>query len=233
MSRILVVDDNAGVLRLLKEVLTRGHTVFTAPGGEEALEIFRNEPVDLVITDIEMPGMTGEELLGAIREERPLFPVVAMSGSSEPEEVLQVGFDGFISKPFDIESVQEQVLEFLSRKRRVLIADDAFETRQTVRTVIEQLGFSGIEARNGAEALEILQRDGADLLICDCSMPLLSGRDLLYQAKAQFRDLKVVVVSAHFTMEDYHKLAPFAFLGKPFRLDELRRVVLDAMSQAT
>src|SRR5919198_2168491 len=78
MGRILLVDDEPAVLFTLREVLTvRGHDVVTAASGAEALG--RMDGVDAALTDLSMPGMTGLELLRAVRERDPGLPVILLT----------------------------------------------------------------------------------------------------------------------------------------------------------
>jgi CheY-like chemotaxis protein len=232
MPAVLIVDDNIPVLDLLEKVLAlASYDVFKACDGKQALDILRGKTIDAVLTDIAMPGMDGAELLRAIRENNLSVPVIAMSGDYDAYAAVEAGFDAFICKPFKISSVLDIVADTLKKRRKVLIVDDVLEMRGIVCLVVEQLGFRGIEAQNGAEALEILERQGADLIISDCSMPLIDGRDLLIEVKNRFPDLRVVVVSANFKPEDAEVLKPFGFLGKPYRLNDLKEIILKAMSQ--
>lgn len=231
MPAILIVDDNPSVLDLLNRFLTAiHHTVWSAPGGQEALEVLQRESVDAVITDLDMPGMGGVELLKRLRETRPFLPVIGISGHFDPDAAAQAGFDAFLPKPFDIADLPRVLAGALGKRRKVLIVDDVPAMREVLRATVEQLGLRGVEAGNGAEALEILKQEGADLVISDCSMPLCSGRKLLTEIGARFPDLRVVVVSASFRPEDVEALKPFDFLCKPYRLDDLKRVVIRAMS---
>ena len=78
--RVLVVDDDAGVCNSLRDVLRGEHcTVFTANGGIEALKVFANEPVDVVLSDVVMPDMDGYDLYMELKERSPQTPVVLMT----------------------------------------------------------------------------------------------------------------------------------------------------------
>ena len=175
-----------------------------------------------------MPDISGLELLKRVREGHPLLPVVAISGDFDPQGALAAGFNAFIAKPFKIDAVL-QVTADLVEKKKVLIVEDAVELRQTMVAVVERLGLRGIEAGNGAQALEILKREGADLVISDCSMPVLSGREFLPQVKAGYPGLPIVVLSATYNEEDLETLQPFGFLRKPYRLDDLKKLILEAV----
>jgi CheY-like chemotaxis protein len=231
MPVILIVDDNPSVRELLERLLTAArHTVWTASGGQEALEALQREAIDAVITDLDMPGMGGVELLKGLRQTRPFLPVIGISGHFDPGAAAQAGFDAFFPKPFNIADLLQALSGALEKRRTVLIVEDVPAMREVLRATVEQLGLRGIEAGNGAEALKVLEKEGADLVISDCSMPLCSGRRLLTEIGARFPDLRVVMVSASFRPEDVEAVKPFDFLCKPYRLDDLKRVVVRALS---
>ncbi|MDB5324172.1 MAG: response regulator receiver modulated metal dependent phosphohydrolase [Phycisphaerales bacterium] len=105
--RILIVEDNAIALQVLHNALVQaGHEVQTARGGQEALEIVRSGDCSLVVSDWEMPGMSGVELFRAIRaEELPTYVyLILLTSHDTPEEKiagLNAGADDFMTKPFD------------------------------------------------------------------------------------------------------------------------------------
>ena len=105
-ATILVVDDQPQNLRLLDAVLQpRGYRVVLAESGEEALEVLRREPADIVLLDILMPGMDGYEVCRRIRENEAtaFVPVVMITASDTAQKVraIEAGADDFVTKPFD------------------------------------------------------------------------------------------------------------------------------------
>jgi len=112
---ILVVDDEQVVLRMAKRALERqGYTVLLAESGRAAIDAFRRHPGDiaLVLLDLSMPNMSGEELLPELRQLRPKVKVVVSSGYSESETmVLFKGqrVSGFIQKPYTAAGLAEKV----------------------------------------------------------------------------------------------------------------------------
>jgi len=106
-GRILVVDDDRGMRELIEEDLARhGHTVLTAGGGTQALELLRHEDVDAVLTDLNMPGVGGIELCSVLQAERPELPVVIITafGSLETAiSALRAGAYDFVTKPIDLD----------------------------------------------------------------------------------------------------------------------------------
>ena len=101
--RVLLVDDEPLVLDLLEEALTvRGFEVTTAAAGAEALRLGKERPPDVVLSDTNMPGMDGVELLAAFRAEPALagVPFFLMSGNPDEEQrALAAGVAGFFHKP--------------------------------------------------------------------------------------------------------------------------------------
>jgi CheY-like chemotaxis protein len=104
-STILVVDDEDVIRRMAKTALERlGYQVLTATNGREAVELFASDPdrVQIVLLDMMMPVMGGEEALRRLLEIRPSLPVLAMSGFHEREakQRFGAGIAGFVQKPF-------------------------------------------------------------------------------------------------------------------------------------
>ncbi len=113
--RILVIDDELAIVNMLKSGLERsGHTALTAPSGSEGLKIFREAPVDLVICDISMPGMSGWDVGRTIKEicdqeSVPKPPFIILTGwnglASEEENIVAAGVDAVVEKPMRISNL--------------------------------------------------------------------------------------------------------------------------------
>ena len=114
---ILCVDDERVSLKVRSRVLEKaGHEVIQADSAAEALEILHSRPVDLVLTDLLMPGMTGAELAREIKKSKPNLPVVLFSGVNEmPPEDSQA--DLFLSKLEGPAFLCEKVAEILQQRR--------------------------------------------------------------------------------------------------------------------
>jgi len=117
---ILIVDDDDHQLLVLSDYFKfKGYEVVTARGGEKALDVLRNESVDLVLLDVMMPGMSGGDVALAIREELNLasLPIVFLTAAvdsriREKQKGLAVG-NAYVQKPFDLDKLVEVVREFL------------------------------------------------------------------------------------------------------------------------
>lgn len=118
---ILVVDDDAGLLTAIQRILRRsGYAVPSAPGPAEALAAARRDRFDLVLTDINMPLMTGLELLRHIRGERRDVAGIVITGQGTLESALgaiRAGAQAFVLKPFTAEELQSTVDDVLQKRR--------------------------------------------------------------------------------------------------------------------
>jgi len=101
-KKILIVEDDNFFREALRDFLKKKYTIYEAPNGKSAKEILSVQPVDLVITDIQMPGFTGLELLEWSKQHKPV-PFIIMTGFSmvlETKSAFDLGAKGFIAKPF-------------------------------------------------------------------------------------------------------------------------------------
>ena len=125
MAAILIVDDDETIRDTLYELFSEGHLCHTAETAEQALVWLAEDAYDVVLTDISMPGMSGVELLGHIRQQQPHTPVIIISGIGDEEHakgMLKLGAYAYLLKPFRIEEVEERV-DGAIRQRRLWLED--------------------------------------------------------------------------------------------------------------
>ncbi|HKR60619.1 MAG TPA: response regulator [Pyrinomonadaceae bacterium] len=128
MPRILVVDDDETIRDTLYELLSEEHDCQTAQTAEQALARLEVEEYDLVLTDISMPGLSGLELLGQVRQKYPNTPVIIVSGIADQEHaqgLLRLGAFEYMLKPFRLEVLEKSVKRALDRRRHLLKAREA------------------------------------------------------------------------------------------------------------
>jgi len=119
-ARILVVEDNPLNLKLVRDVLgAAGYDVVAATSGEEGLRMAGELPPDLVLMDLQLPGIDGVETMRQLRNGlvKPSVPVVAVTASAMPEDhrrAEQAGFDGYLEKPISVRALVGQVEAYLS-----------------------------------------------------------------------------------------------------------------------
>ena len=117
---ILVVEDNERNLKLLRDVLEyAGYDVRAARTAEEGITLAVSEPPNLVLMDLQLPGIDGMEALRRLREnprtaDIPVVAVTAQAMKQDRERALEVGFNGYIEKPISVRAFPDQVRSFLS-----------------------------------------------------------------------------------------------------------------------
>jgi serine/threonine protein kinase len=130
-STLLVVDDNEMNRDMLgRRLEKKGYRVVTADSGPHALDALARETVDLVLLDIEMPGMTGMEVLKTVRQTRsaselPVIMATARHDSSDVVEALQAGANDYVTKPLDFPVVVARVEAQLRNRPKVVAVEDA------------------------------------------------------------------------------------------------------------
>lgn len=120
---ILLVEDNEQMLSFVSEKLKEHFVVETALNGEEALEIMKDRPVDIVITDVMMPVMNGMQLCRAIKTnvEYNHIPVIFLTAKNDLDSKikgLEMGADAYIEKPFSFNYLEVQVITLLNNRRK-------------------------------------------------------------------------------------------------------------------
>lgn len=121
-NTILVVDDDAAMLMLMSDVLTGNDShLLTAQGAEDALAKIKASPIDLVISDYDMPGMSGLEFLGKVRDEHPEVITILLTASGELAIALraieEVGVYQMVLKPFNVLDLRLTVQRALEYKQ--------------------------------------------------------------------------------------------------------------------
>jgi DNA-binding response OmpR family regulator len=120
-NNILIVDDETQVTLVIKRILEKeGYAVTTANDGHEALELVVKSPPDLIILDINMPGINGYQVLEKIREHHDI-PVIMLSAIQDVSSVgnsIGLGADDYIRKPFHLSELSARVKAKLRRSKK-------------------------------------------------------------------------------------------------------------------
>jgi two-component system cell cycle response regulator DivK len=122
MGRILIIEDNEKNLKLVRDVLqVKGHTTFEAMTGEDGVRIAREELPDLVLMDIQLPGMNGIDALRVLRTDpqTAAIPVIAVTASVMQQDrklITDAGFDAYVGKPINLKEFLEAVRVALERR---------------------------------------------------------------------------------------------------------------------
>ncbi len=213
---ILVVDDNLTNRRILTHQLTRrGASVTSAQDGAEALQLLKTAasavPFDLVLLDLNMPGMDGIELAQAIKTDRALEAValILLTSSDQGSSFEGAGIAMSLRKPVRPSKLYNAITELLSgadvaldhgvSERRggrprdqksmppsgecILLVEDNEVNQLLAIRMLEKRGFCPVLATNGREALEALAKQDFSAILMDCQMPEMDG----YEATSEIR----------------------------------------------
>jgi two-component system chemotaxis response regulator CheY len=121
-SDVLIVDDSAAIRKILQRVLRQTgmsiRTIHEAGDGQEALDLLKSRPINLVLSDINMPKMDGLQLLGAIKaaaewQSIPVVMITTEGGESKVGEAVRLGAAGYVRKPFTADQIKEKLVGIL------------------------------------------------------------------------------------------------------------------------
>jgi two-component system CAI-1 autoinducer sensor kinase/phosphatase CqsS len=248
--RILVVDDEAAVRFLTRHKLASiGAVVDECADAEKALQMLAQQRYDLIVLDLNLPGLDGYALAKRVRagEAGMDRKICIVAHSSEPSAVTRIKtrkstMDGFVAKP----SAQGVLLQALCQAmeaslerdaeqhspspagRVVLLADDNACIRKTVATSLRHSGFGVVEAGNGHQVLSMLATmDRCDVILLDIEMPGMNGLEAARAIRASAlpcRQAPILMLSAHAgprVLEEARRAGVDDFLTKPFNMAAL------------
>lgn len=235
--KVMVVDDDPMLLSLLTDTLdTIGYTSVSVPDAESALTLLKDgSDVNIIISDINLPGIDGLELVRQVKRFSLEIPVILITGVSMNgirSRAYREGADGFLDKPFRIsvvESMMQRLLKHGSlRGATVLLIDDNPKYRDVVKDLLKELNFDPIVAKNGSEALEIIKQNRIDIVVTDLMMPGMDGLELARKIKDVSPSSHLIIYSGitpDAAQESEIKSAADAFLKKPVSLEKVSEVL--------
>jgi two-component system, cell cycle sensor histidine kinase and response regulator CckA len=207
---ILVVEDQDEVRRLAISILKRnGYRVVEAANGADALSLADTctDPIDLLITDVVMPGMTGRELATRLSASRERLKVLYMSGYAADviakQGVIDAGM-AYLPKPFAPAELAAKVREVLGEpepRRRILVIDDDPAVRNCVAETLVRAGFEVLPAADGGAGLGLVESHHVDLVITDLVMPEREGLETVKLLRERFPAVRVIAMSGAFEGE--------------------------------
>jgi CheY-like chemotaxis protein len=240
--RILVIEDNATNLELMRYLLDAfGHKVTTSSNGKDGIELARRILPDLIVCDVQMPGVDGFQVARALKEvpslaRIPLIAVTALAMVDDRGKVLEGGFHGYIAKPINPETFVQQIESFLRTR-----ADEPLETPTfAVRAQQPEPGTEKSDARAPSLGPCILVVDNshqnlefADSLLGSIGYRVVLARDMasgLSAAKTWVPDL--IISDVHMPNADGFEFikavkkderlrnVPFVFLSSSIEPDQ-------------
>ena len=231
-SRVLIVDDNATNLEVLRGQLESWDVeCYSASNGTQALEVLmaaheRDRPIELVVSDMHMPGMNGLELIQSIRsqDDLPSLKLMLLSSIADQlstEDAQRFQVDCRLNKPVRQKHLFGALVGMRSGRRitprceeegalgacatklqgRILVAEDNPVNQDLMQEMLELMGLSVTVADNGGKALEALAEGEFDLMFMDCQMPVMDGfqatREIRLSDHENVRSLPIVALTAN------------------------------------
>ena len=251
--RILVVDDTSENLHVLFGILREDFTVMVATNGPKALELARRQPApDLILLDIDMPGMDGYEVVHQLKSdpataEIPVIFVSALNEAADEAKGLRLGAADYVVKPVSPELLLLRIKNQLElrrhRRRRIkapaadvalhrekptlLLVDDIPENLHGLTTALQD-EYHIMVAPNGPKTLELLAGPHPpDLVLLDILMPGMDGYEVCRRIKASPGGSHIPVIFMTVVDSTLDKVQGFSvgaadYITKPFDIDELR-----------
>ncbi len=165
-GKLLVVDDEPHIRKIIKMALsTRVAEIFLAANAEEGLEIVKNENIDLVISDIQMPGMNGDLFLKKVKEEQPQITFLMITAHGDMDTVIQVmryGASDFLAKPFNNNDLRSSVQKLLVEQKK---SADTVHTLSVEKAADGVIGKSRLFTQAFERAVTAAQSDSSILIL--------------------------------------------------------------------
>ena len=240
-TKILVVDDEFAIREPLKGLLEdRGYKVTVAEDGHAAIEMAKKTHFDIMFIDVEMPGIDGLQTLEEIKKVDPKTKVVVMTGhdvENLTEKAISRGATTCIPKPIDDMDELLQLLLTIKEglvRTNILVVDDEFSTRETLKGVLEDRGYKVATAEDGLTAIEMAKKTHFDVMFIDVVMPGIDGFKTLEGVKKIDPKTKLVMMTGH-DIEDFVEKAisrgAFAYMSKPVDMVELLQLIIKAIKK--
>ncbi len=251
--RVLLVDDEEEFLASVTKPLgRRGFEVTTAPDGSAALELIGTRKFDVVVLDVKMPGMSGDQVFREIKKLRPGLPVVMLTGHGTIQQAFQTSKEGvfeYLAKPCEVEALTEVLRRATqdirsraaddpalseSERVRVMLVDDEEDLLESLSKALVRRGMSVETAPDGEKALGKAESSVFDVVVLDMKMPGMGGMATLLRIKEAYPLTEVILLTGHPSSPqavEAMRRGAFDFLMKPVDIAELVRCIHEAAAK--
>lgn len=239
---VLVVDDDADIAQLVRlQLESNGYRVLTASRGHQALELVKENKVDLVLLDRLLPDANGLDVLDTLKTtpETAAIPVIMLTIVEDDGDAMARGASAYMVKPVNEQLLLEQVETALTRQGRVLIVEDDLDITDMLTRTLRRVGFTTESAGDGYEALAAARRIHPDVILLDLRLPGMDGYEALSHLKRNIAtgSIPIIALSAHVSnpvaeRERLIMLGASDFLLKPLGIEEVVTAVDRAIDLA-
>jgi two-component system, sensor histidine kinase and response regulator len=253
--RVLIVDDNSTNRQVLRETLcSMGSQPLEVNNGVDALRILMqsisdDDPFDLVLLDVQMPGLSGFDVLTAIRQMpalNALSVILLTSVDNLPavSERRSLGWSAYLTKPIKQSQLRTAILQTIGRSshvpeeertacqegeptpQRILLVEDNEINRRVAKTLLERAGHTITVAENGKAALAALDHMTPDLIFMDVQMPEMDGLEATASIRTNpaWAHIPIIAMTAHAMEGDRERFLAAGmddYVTKPIRPDRL------------
>jgi len=256
-KRILVVDDNLTNRNILKTQLELWKYVpVLAASAEEALQLFvQPDSFDLVITDMQMPGMDGLSLARIIQEKFPDVPIILLSSLGDEHKEAYHLFSAVLTKPIKQQQLYNHVINSLGKKRKsslthvqplqkvitsaiaevsplhILAAEDNLVNQKIIIYMLAKLGYTVDIVQNGREAVSAAGSKKYDIILMDVQMPEMDGLEatrIIRRNQGDDHKFFIVAMTANAMQGDREECIAAGmddYISKPISLDDLTNML--------
>lgn len=233
-TNILVVDDLRSMRLTLGGILEdEGHNVVTVENGYQAIEAVKKTHFDVIFMDIKMPGIDGVQTFREVKKIDPKAAVIMMTAYSVEDLVKQALAEGaytVVYKSFDIGRIIAIIEELARQRVLILVVDDEFGDRETLKVVLEDKGYRVATARDGSEAILMVRERHYDIIFLDVRLPDMNGVETYEQVK-QIDPRATVIMMTGYSEEELVERAinqgAYTCIHKPYDMERVITLVED------
>ncbi len=251
--KILFVDDDPNILDGYKRQLRKQYIVETAEGGEKGIDAVKNNgPFSVIVSDLKMPGMDGNQFLALVKEMSPVTTRIMLTGYADLRSAIEAINNGnifrLLTKPCEkadlIQALENGIEQYiknvnskkgddiskgLARKKVLIVDDDPTTVRLLQKSFKDVEGIEIFTAEDGRKAIKLLNRENIDLLISDIQMPDINGLQLLNYVNKNINGIRIIVLTGNGTENMENKvrsIGSYQYYEKPLDMNVLKDCVI-------